>query len=69
MVAKIRLRDRALGTSGSAVQFFRHRGKRYGHILDPLTGHPLAERAAYVDCSLRERMWCCEATIVPLRLG
>jgi thiamine biosynthesis lipoprotein len=40
MVAEIRLRDRALGTSGSAVQFFRHRGKRYGHILDPRTGQP-----------------------------
>jgi thiamine biosynthesis lipoprotein len=40
MVAEIRLRDRALGTSGSGTQFFRHRGKRYGHILDPRTGMP-----------------------------
>lgn len=39
-LAEIRLRDRALGTSGSAVQFFRHNGKRYGHILDPRTGRP-----------------------------
>lgn len=39
-LAEIRLRDRALATSGSGVQFFRHHGKRYGHILDPRTGLP-----------------------------
>ncbi len=36
----IRLIDRGLGTSGSGSQFFRHRGRRYGHILDPRTGWP-----------------------------
>jgi thiamine biosynthesis lipoprotein len=39
-LAHIRLRDRAIGTSGSRVQFFRHAGRRYGHILDPRTGWP-----------------------------
>ena len=39
-IAQVRLRDRALGTSGSGVQFFRHGGRRYGHILDPRTGWP-----------------------------
>ncbi len=34
----VRLRDRALGTSGSASQFFRHKGRRYSHIVDPRTG-------------------------------
>jgi len=34
------VRDRALGTSGSNIQFFRHQGRRYGHILDPRTGWP-----------------------------
>ena len=34
------LKDRALSTSGSGVQFFRHAGRRYGHILDPRTGMP-----------------------------
>jgi thiamine biosynthesis lipoprotein len=34
------LRDRALSSSGTSVQFYRHRGKRYGHILDPRTGWP-----------------------------
>ena len=42
-LAEIRLRNRALGTSGSGTQFFLHEGKRYGHILDPRTGRP-AER-------------------------
>jgi thiamine biosynthesis lipoprotein len=36
----LRLRDRALGTSGSQAQSFWHQGKRYGHILDPRTGQP-----------------------------
>ncbi len=35
------LRDRAMGTSGSNIQFFRHQGRRYGHILDPRTGWPI----------------------------
>lgn len=39
-LAEIRLENRALGTSGSAKQFFRHQGRRYGHILDPRTGQP-----------------------------
>jgi len=34
----VRLRDRALGTSGSASQFFRHNGRRYSYIVDPRTG-------------------------------
>jgi thiamine biosynthesis lipoprotein len=39
-LAEIRLRDRALGTSGSTMQYFRSRGRRYAHILDPCTGQP-----------------------------
>lgn len=34
------LRDRALGTSGPANQFFYFKGQRYGHIIDPRTGRP-----------------------------
>jgi thiamine biosynthesis lipoprotein len=57
-MALVRLRDRALGTSGSGMQSFVHRGKRYGHILDPRTGRPaegilsvsvVAETAATAD--------------------
>ena len=39
-VARIRLRDRALGTSGAANRFFVAQGRRYGHVLDPRTGWP-----------------------------
>ena len=39
-LGQIELHDRALGTSGSQFQSFRHRGRRYGHILDPRTGWP-----------------------------
>ena len=34
------LKDRAMATSGSNVQYFRHAGRRYGHLLDPRTGLP-----------------------------
>jgi FAD:protein FMN transferase len=39
-LAEIMLFDEAAGTSGAGYQFFRHEGKRYGHILDPRTGRP-----------------------------
>lgn len=39
-IAEFTLRDKALSTSGSATQFFRHRGRNYGHLLDPRTGWP-----------------------------
>lgn len=41
--ATIILRDQALSTSGSGVQFFRYGGKRYGHILDPRSGWPVED--------------------------
>jgi thiamine biosynthesis lipoprotein len=40
------LENEALGTSGSNIQYFRHRGKRYGHILDPKTGWPANQVAS-----------------------
>jgi len=45
-LATVRLRDRALGTSGSANQYFEVNGRRYGHVLDPRTGRPAEELAA-----------------------
>jgi len=39
-LAEVRLRDRALATSGSRAQSFVYKGQRFGHILDPRTGWP-----------------------------
>lgn len=39
-VGQVRLVDRAMGTSGSWFQSFRHDGKRLGHVIDPRTGRP-----------------------------
>ncbi|MEZ6059659.1 MAG: FAD:protein FMN transferase [Planctomycetaceae bacterium] len=52
------LHNQAMSTSGSNIQFFRHEGKRYGHIIDPRSGRTvegmlsvtvLAESAAAAD--------------------
>lgn len=40
VIARIWLRNRALGTSAADHQFFTDRGRRFGHILDPRTGWP-----------------------------
>ena len=39
--ATVLLKNQAMATSGTAVQWFRHEGRRYGHILDPRTGWPV----------------------------
>ena len=39
-LAEVIVRNGGAGTSGAGFQFFRHGGKRYGHILDPRTGMP-----------------------------
>jgi len=39
-LAHFRLRNAALGTSGSGTRFFVEEGRRIGHILDPRSGRP-----------------------------
>ncbi|MGD0384067.1 MAG: FAD:protein FMN transferase [Thermoguttaceae bacterium] len=39
-IAEIKLRNRAIGTSSSQFQSFRHKGKLFGHIIDPRSGRP-----------------------------
>jgi thiamine biosynthesis lipoprotein len=39
-LARLRLRDAALGTSGAGEQFFEADGRRFGHVIDPRTGWP-----------------------------
>jgi thiamine biosynthesis lipoprotein len=38
--ATVLLCNQGMSTSGSNIQYFRHGGRRYGHLLDPRTGWP-----------------------------
>jgi FAD:protein FMN transferase len=40
-VGVLTLRDQALSISASMGQVFEIKGRRYGHVIDPRTGHPL----------------------------
>lgn len=42
IVGTIELADRGVATSGTYRQFFRYRGHRYHHIMDPVTAQPRA---------------------------
>ena len=42
LAGTIRLADRAVATSGTYRQFFRYRGRKYHHIMDPATAAPRA---------------------------
>jgi thiamine biosynthesis lipoprotein len=39
-LARVHLRDAAIGTSGAGEQFVEIDGVRYGHVIDPRTGWP-----------------------------
>ncbi|MEM7255089.1 MAG: FAD:protein FMN transferase [Pseudomonadota bacterium] len=44
----IRLSNVGMATSGDYRNFVEHEGKRYSHILDPVTGRPVEHRLASV---------------------
>ena len=41
-VARLALRDRSASTSAQSERFVEVRGRRYGHVVDPRTGRPVA---------------------------
>jgi len=40
IITSLRIRDKALSTSGNYENFVVYEGNRYGHIIDPETGRP-----------------------------
>jgi thiamine biosynthesis lipoprotein len=42
VLARVWLRDAAIGTSGAGAQFVMADGRPYGHVIDPRTGWPAA---------------------------
>ena len=55
MIAGMKVRDRAVSTSGNYRNSLETGGKRIGHILDPRTGKPAGESASttvFAHCAL-----------------
>jgi thiamine biosynthesis lipoprotein len=64
-VARVRVSDGAVGSSGAGEQFFEIDGQRYGHVLDPRTGWP-ASGVLGVSASPATAIAGCASTALPV---
>jgi thiamine biosynthesis lipoprotein len=53
-LARLLLRNGAIGTSGTGEQFIEVEGKRYGHLIDPRTGWPATSGLLSVSVITRD---------------
>ena len=74
LAGRLHLADRAVATSGTYRQFFRYRGHRYHHLMDPVTARPretpmqsltvVADSVMHADVATTALFGLDEATIV-----
>ena len=74
LAGRLRLADRAVATSGTYRQFFRYRGRKYHHLMDPATARPrdtgmmsltvVADSVMHADVATTALFGLDEATIV-----
>lgn len=49
IISRIPLRDAAVATSGDHIHYFELNGRRYSHLMDPLTSRPVKHDLALVS--------------------
>ena len=74
LAGRLHLADRAVATSGTYRQFFRYRGHKYHHLMDPVTARPretpmqsltvVADSVMHADVATTALFGLDEATIV-----
>lgn len=67
--ATIVLRDKACATSGDYRQFYQVDGKRYSHLIDPKTGHPIEHELTSVTVIAETCMLADAAATAAIVLG
>jgi thiamine biosynthesis lipoprotein len=56
LATTLQMSDRGVATSGDYHQYFEHRGRRYHHLLDPVTGSPSEVRVRSVTVAAESCM-------------
>ncbi|MCV2889102.1 FAD:protein FMN transferase [Ruegeria aquimaris] len=65
--------DHGMATSGDYRNYFEHEGRRYSHILDPVTGRPVTHRTTSVtviaDTAMMADAWATAMLVLGLDAG